>query len=465
MRLRTKIYISILLVSLTTLTFSSYYIINSNHLSNIQREKERSLNEFTFLINTLDNGINTQNTKEELRPLLLRYIEYYKTRDIFLMIYNNNEPYLVNYPELKPIPYQPLLSVQEGMRMAQIFKQEGRHYLFVSGGLTKLNDLIILYARDISNIYEQRLQSVYLSILIATALILLLGFLSYMYSRWITRPIELLNHNAREISKGNYSVRSIPSKDEFHTLANAFNHMAEAVEVHTAQLEQKAKDLQEFIDNLAHEMNTPLTSIQGYSEFLINANASILQKQKATENIILESKRMKDIYTKLMQLTLTRVQDPELSSVAISELFHKLEDRFILQMKKHQITLEKKIEIHHITLDYTLILMLLSNLIKNSIQALPNGGSIILKTYLLDGNPVIEVADNGSGIPKDKINEITKPFYRVDKSRSRNTGGAGLGLSICKRIANLHNADIVIESDEGLGSKIQVIFYKSVTTS
>ncbi|NLK04477.1 MAG: HAMP domain-containing protein [Clostridiales bacterium] len=349
--------------------------------------------------------------------------------------------------------------------MAQIFKQEGRHYLFVSGGLTKLNDLTILYARDISNIYEQRLQSVYLSILIATALILLLGFLSYMYSRWITRPIELLNHNAREISKGNYSVRSIPSKDEFHTLANAFNHMAEAVEVHTAQLEQKAKDLQEFIDNLAHEMNTPLTSIQGYSEFLINANASILQKQKATENIILESKRMKDIYTKLMQLTLTRVQDPELSSVAISELFHKLEDRFILQMKKHQITLEKKIEIHHITLDYTLILMLLSNLIKNSIQALPNGGSIILKTYLLDGNPVIEVADNGSGIPKDKINEITKPFYRVDKSRSRNTGGAGLGLSICKRIANLHNADIVIESDEGLGSKIQVIFYKSVTTS
>ena len=109
--------------------------------------------------------------------------------------------------------------------------------------------------------------------------------------------------------------------------------------------------------------------------------------------------------------------------------------------------------------------MLLSNLIKNSIQALPNGGSIILKTYLLDGNPVIEVADNGSGIPKDKINEITKPFYRVDKSRSRNTGGAGLGLSICKRIANLHNADIVIESDEGLGSKIQVIFYKAVTTS
>ena len=141
-----------------------------------------------------------------------------------------------------------------------------------------------------------------------------------MYSRWITRPIELLNHNAREFLS-NYSVRSIPSKDEFHTLANAFNHMAEAVEVHTAQLEQKAKDLQEFIDNLAHEMNTPLTSIQGYSEFLINANASILQKQKATENIILESKRMKDIYTKLMQLTLTRVQDPELSSVAISELF------------------------------------------------------------------------------------------------------------------------------------------------
>ncbi len=465
MKLRTKIFISILLVSLTTLTISSYYMINRNHLGNIQREKERSLNEFSFLINTLDNGINTQSTKEELRPLFLRYVKYYETRGIILMIYDDKEPYVVIFPELKEAPYHPLLSVQEGTRQLQVLEINNKHYFFVSAKLTKLSDYTILYARDISNIYELRLQSIYLSLLLTAALIILLGFLSYIYSRWITRPIELLNQNAKDISEGNYSIRCIPTKDEFLTLGNAFNQMASAVETHTAQLEEKAKDLQEFIDDLSHEMNTPLTSIQGYSEFLINAKATKDQKQKAAENIHLEAKRMKDIYTKLMQLTLTRVPEPELSSVLITDLFHELEERFILQMARQQITLEQQIETHEMTLDYTSILMLLSNLIKNSMQALPNGGTIALKSYQLNSNQVIEVSDNGFGIPKDKINDITKPFYRVDKSRSRKTGGAGLGLSICKRIASLHKADMMIHSEEGTGTKIQVVFYNSVTTS
>ena len=465
MKLRTKIFISILLISITTLTISSYYLINRNHISNIQREKERSLNEFTFLINTLDNGINAQSTKEEIRPIFVRYVEYYKTRDILLMVYEDKAPYVANVSEFSEASYQPLLSVEEGTRQLQVIEIEKEHYFFVSGKLTKLSNYTIVYARNISNIYDLRLQSIYLSLLLTATLIVLLGFLSYRYSKWITKPIEMLNQNAKDISAGNYSIRSIPTKDEFATLGNAFNHMASSVEAHTSQLEEKAKELQDFIDALSHEMNTPLTSIQGYSEFLINANATTNQKQKAAENINLESKRMKDIYTKLMQLTLTRVQEFELSSVAISDLFHELEERFILQLSKQQITLNQQIGLHQMTLDYTLILILLSNLIKNSIQALPIGGNIVIKSYLLNNNPVIEVSDNGYGIPKDKISEITKPFYRVDKSRSRKTGGAGLGLSICKNIASLHNAEMVIQSEEGAGTSIQVIFYNSVTTS
>ncbi len=465
MKLRTKIFISILLISITTLTISSYYLINRNHISNIQREKERSLNEFTFLINTLDNGINAQSTKEEIRPIFVRYVEYYKTRDILLMVYDDKAPYVVTVSEFSEASYQPLLSVEEGTRQLQVIEIEKEHYFFVSGKLTKINDYTIIYARNISNIYDLRLQSIYLSLLLTATLIVLLGFLSYRYSKWITKPIEMLNQNAKDISAGNYSIRSIPTKDEFATLGNAFNHMASSVEAHTSQLEEKAKELQEFIDALSHEMNTPLTSIQGYSEFLINANATTNQKQKAAENINLESKRMKDIYTKLMQLTLTRVQELEHSTFSIPDLFHELEERFIPQLSKQHITLEHQIGLHQMTLDYTLILMLLSNLIKNSIQALPNGGTIVIKSYLLNTKPVIEVSDNGYGIPKEKINDITKPFYRVDKSRSRKTGGAGLGLSICKNIASLHNAEMVIQSEEGEGTSIQVIFYNSVTTS
>lgn len=465
MKLRSKIFISILLVSLTTQAISSYYLTNRNHLDNLQREQERSLNEYTFLVNTLDNGMSSQSTKEELRPIFLRYLEYYKTRDINLMVYDGREPYAVDFPEVDPLYYKHLLTVDKGTRQLQVIKSQNKHYFFVSGRLMKFDDFTILYTRDISTIYALRQQSIYLSLLIATISILLLGFLSYLYSRWITRPIELLNQNAKDISQGNYSIRSIPSKDEFQTLGNAFNQMAEAIEAHTSQLEERAKDLQAFIDDLSHEMNTPLTSIQGYSEFLINANASEDQKQRAAESIHTEAKRMKDIYTKLIQLTLARVHEPELSIVSITDLFHELQERFFLQMERQGITLEQEIEIYLMSLDYTLILILLSNLIKNSIQALPSGGTIAIKAYQDNDHTILEVSDNGYGIPKDKINDITKPFYRVDKSRSRKTGGAGLGLSICKSIANLHHADMAVQSEEGIGTKIQVIFYKTVTTS
>lgn len=465
MKLRTKILISILFVSLTTLSVCSYYLVNRNHLDNIAREKERSLNDFTFIMNSLENGIDFQQSNDDLKLLFARYIEYYATREIKLMVYKNNEPYSASFTEIQRTKYNELLTVQKKTRQLQVIKDNDLHYFLVTGKFAEAEEYTLIYARNISNIYELRTQSVYLSLLLAATLILLLGFLSYLYSNWITKPIEVLNRGANSVSEGNYSVRIIPTKDEFNDLGNAFNQMATAVELRTKELEQKAKELQEFIDDLSHEMNTPLTSIQGYSEFLLNANATDVQKLKAADVIRQEARRMKDIYTKLMLITVIREQKPEFVSVLIEKLFSELEASFQLQLQEHNINLELYNDLESLIIDYTLIHMLISNLLKNSIQALPSGGTIQLKAYKEVNSSIIEVSDNGYGIPKDKINEITKPFYRVDKSRSRKTGGAGLGLSICKSIADLHQATLNISSTEGEGTKIKIIFYNSVTTS
>jgi len=352
-----------------------------------------------------------------------------------------------------------LLNTGRYKKYAQIISKNGCHYILVSANPSFAPNYTIVYSRDISEIYHSRTNSIYMTVAMALILFILLSFLSFFYSRWITRPIERLQEGAAAISQGEYGHRIPPTNDEFNSLAHAFNHMADAVRSRSEELEKRANDLQEFIDDLSHEMNTPLTSIQGYSEFLQNTNASPEHRQMALAAIKQETKRLRDIYEKLMQLTISRVHEASLQPTNISVLFNELADSFRPQLEKQNAHLHINNELDMILMDSSFIYILLSNFIRNSLQALPeNGGSIGLSAYMTDKRPVIEVTDNGYGIPKDKIEAIVKPFYRVDKSRSRKTGGVGLGLSICKNIAKLHKADFIIESEEGKGTYAKLIF-------
>jgi len=463
MMLRTRMFLSILLVSLLTLFISSYYLINQSHMNNIAREQERSLNEYSFLKSSLENGIDFNTGDENLANLLSRYAQYYAERGIHLIVYRNKKPLFTDVADI--IINDELINLTDDDYHIQVITAENKHYFFVSSTIEDDPDLILIYAREISKIYTARLQSILLSLVLVGVFLILLTFLSYRFSKWITRPLEVLNAGAASISDGAYSIRIPDRQDEFQALGNAFNQMASAVELRTTQLEDKSKELQVFIDDLSHEMNTPLTSIQGYSEFLLNANTSEEQKRKAAEVICQEAKRMKGIYTKLMDMTFFREHAAELAPTSIDDLFLELRDTFSLQLASQQVELIIQNSLATLSLDRSMIYILLSNLIKNSSQALPAGGVITLSGYHNGENAILEVSDNGYGIPNDKISEVMKPFYRVDKSRSRKTGGAGLGLSLCKSIAQQHHAELTIESEEGMGTSVKIIFYNFDTTS
>lgn len=460
MKLRIKIFISILIVTLTTLSISSYYLINKSHLDNIMREQDRSVNEFDFVLTSLDNSIDFSiESSQTLKELLSRFAGYYALRGIDLLIYRKGVPYYIGKASVSIPVNSMLLNTGRYKKYAQIISKNGCHYILVSANPSFAPNYTIVYSRDISEIYHSRTNSIYMTVAMALILFILLSFLSFFYSRWITRPIERLQEGAAAISQGEYGHRIPPTNDEFNSLAHAFNHMADAVRSRSEELEKRANDLQEFIDDLSHEMNTPLTSIQGYSEFLQNTNASPEHRQMALAAIKQETKRLRDIYEKLMQLTISRVHEASLQPTNISVLFNELADSFRPQLEKQNAHLHINNELDMILMDSSFIYILLSNFIRNSLKALPeNGGSIGLSAYMTDKRPVIEVTDNGYGIPKDKIEAIVKPFYRVDKSRSRKTGGVGLGLSICKNIAKLHKADFIIESEEGKGTYAKLIF-------
>ncbi len=459
MKLWFRIFVSILVVSLSAILANSIYMINNNHSNNITLEQNRAMNEYDYIRSTISNSMDiSSSTKESMKILLDRYGSYYAERGVHLMVYNKEEYLYHEFNDIDMENYEELLLVKADTKMIRILEGKSNPYILVSSLLNKEDGPVLLYARKISEIYSSRSTSIRLTVIFTTGLVLLLSLLSYLFSRGITRPIAKLQQGAIAVSQGDYSIQVPERKDEFRNLAEAFNTMSTAVQERTSELELRAKELQMFIDDLSHEMNTPLTSIQGYAEFIQNAKITEEQRLIASGNIIKQAVRMKDINTKLMALTLTREQKAELDETPIDLLFQNIREAFMPQIMVHKIELEFEQKLTSLRLDRILIEILLGNLIKNSIQAMPEGGRIRIKAYQDHGKPLFEVQDNGIGMPEDKIKDIVKPFYRIDKSRSRKTGGAGLGLSICSNIAKLHQAELIINSQPGIGTTVKVIF-------
>jgi signal transduction histidine kinase len=458
MKLWLKIFLSILLLSLTTLFISTSFVINKSHISNIKREQERSINEFELIKISVQNSVDINvASSETINLIATRYGEYYEEKGIHLLLYHKGEFMYKGLGLIKQSELKHFLTVEPGTKTIQIIEADNHHYIVLSGLLTDTNDSILIYIRDIEDIYNARYQSMQMSAALAALFIIILGIFSYLYAKWITKPIESLHKGAVAISGGDYSNKIAWTNDEFDVVVNAFNDMAEAIESRTRQLEQKAKERQVFIDDLSHEMNTPLTSIQGYAEFLLSANASEEQKQKSAQNIYMEAKRIKDIYTKLMTITFAREQAIELTKIHVAVLLDEIINAISPQLEEKDIRFVHQIHLVVIKGDRTLIYMLLMNLIKNSMQAIEKGGIIEFEVYEKDEYSILSIKDNGIGIPQDKLEDVVKPFFRVDKSRSRKTGGAGLGLWICKDIVALHHGELSIESVLEKGTLVKVI--------
>ena len=284
MKLWLKIFLSILLLSLTTLCISTGFMIHKSHVSNVNREQERSLNEIELIKMSFQNSIDMNTTsKETIKFIATRYGVYYAEKGIQLIFYYKDQMIYQGLKDWNQRKYNDFLLVKPGTKVMQILNVGNRNHIVLSGLLTDSNEAILIYTRDITDIYHARNENIQLSIALAVLFILLLGFFSYLYAKWITKPVETLQKGALAISQGDYNIKLKKTNNEFGDVVKAFNDMAEAIENRTFELEQKAKERQVFIDDLSHEMNTPLTSIQGYAEFLLSANATEDQKQKAAK--------------------------------------------------------------------------------------------------------------------------------------------------------------------------------------
>lgn len=272
-------------------------------------------------------------------------------------------------------------------------------------------------------------------------------------------PLKMLTNAIVKVREGIYGERiNYSANDEIGDLANTINSLSSTIQ----KKEEDAKKIEiakdEFLAMITHELKTPLVPIQGYSDILLGEHLGSLNKNQKERIEVIRSSA-----SSLLQLIsdLLDAQKLELGQLRIKKSDNNLRktlENTMLVMQPQAIA-DNILLTHDLTSDIYAnydeerIIQVLTNLIKNSIKATaPRVGKIEISVSDKDDEVIVSVKDNGKGIPPDAIDKVFKKFYQVDTSSTRESGGSGLGLSICKGIIDAHGGRIWVTSDLGNGA-------------
>ncbi len=278
--------------------------------------------------------------------------------------------------------------------------------------------------------------------LAALALALLLSFLM---TRRVLRPLSQMTQISQELAAGNFNNRvEVVSQDEVGQLGLAFNRMAESLE----QLEQLRKNM---VTDVAHELRTPLTNLRGYLEGL--SDEVVPPSQKTFRMLESEILRLVHLVDDLQQLTKAEAAQAFLQrrELSVVNLIEQLRTLFAHRFQAKNIKLQVAIEPPELTVvaDLDKLLQALRNLLENAWRYSPEGGQVSIIGRRLDNQVEIAIANTGEGIAAEDLPFIFERFFRADRSRSREQGGAGIGLSIVKQLVEAHGGTVGAKSSDG----------------
>ncbi len=224
--------------------------------------------------------------------------------------------------------------------------------------------------------------------------------------------------------------------------------------------EHREEMRREFTSNVSHELKTPLTSISGFSELLINRMVADEDVPKFAQNIYDEAARLIVLINDIIKLSrLDGAVDPVLpDSIDLFEIAEEVKNRLALTAAESEVDIFLSGESAKVVGNRSILSEMIYNLCDNAIKYNRQGGRVDITVGTLDGKKFLSVKDTGIGIPSEHLGRIFERFYRVDKSHSKRIGGTGLGLSIVKHAAEYHKAAISVESKVDIGTEIRVVF-------
>jgi heavy metal sensor kinase len=276
----------------------------------------------------------------------------------------------------------------------------------------------------------------------------------FVLVRRALEPVERIAHKAEDITQHNLSQRLpvVQTGDELERLSISLNHMI-------SRLEDSIQSSKQFVADASHELRTPLTVLRGELEGLAQDQQVRPQTRETLGSLLEEVDRLSEIVEGLLALSRldTGEANSEWVSFDLAELAATTADQMSLLAEDKNITVVCETSPGvNVGGDRARMKQVVVNLLDNAIKYTARGGRVCLKITHEDGYAILEVADDGMGIPQEALPHIFKRFYRVDGSRSRERGGAGLGLSIVKSICAAHGAQVEVASVPGKGSRFRV---------
>lgn len=286
---------------------------------------------------------------------------------------------------------------------------------------------------------------------VALAVAILGGFLLV---RRALKPVEQIGHKAEQITQHNLSERLPVARtgDEVERLSISLNHMI-------GRLEDAIQNSKRFVADASHELRTPLTVLRGELENLIQDFRLDEKARDLLGSMLEEVQRLTDIVEGLVALSRLDAGEAKAEWVQfdLAELAATTADQMSLLAEDKGISVQCGLKQSVLVQgDRARLKQVVVNLLDNAIKYTADGGSIQLNVMRQNGHAILDVADSGIGIPAEAVPHVFDRFFRVDKARSRDDGGAGIGLSIVKSVCTAHGAEVQVESVLGKGSRFRI---------
>ena len=272
-------------------------------------------------------------------------------------------------------------------------------------------------------------------------------FIIYGMVYRITRPLREMSKATKLYAQGDFSYKvTANGDDEMAELARAFNKMASSL----AALESSRRS---FVANVSHELKTPMTTIGGFIDGVLDGTIPPEQEKHYLKIVSDEVKRLARLVTAMLNMTKLEAGEMQLNP----KEFDLSQDIFNTLLTFEKVINSKSIEILGldtmssvtVNADEDMIMQVIYNLIDNAIKFTPEGGYIMFKTFSDSSRAYVSIRNSGEGVSREELEKIFERFYKIDKSRSYDVKGAGLGLYLCKNIINHHNGEIKAESVQG----------------